>query len=53
MLKPEAVFDFIVTHLQMKISLLDSFINTQDSLTPKAFTEIFYANREYYFVAHA
>lgn len=50
---PEAVFDFITNDLQMKISLLSPFIQKQDSLSRNAFIDIFYANREYYFVAHA
>lgn len=50
--EPCALFDFITGEIGLKISLLKSYLNKQDSLDRSSFIDHFKQNREYYFVAH-
>ncbi len=50
--KPENLYDFIHTELEMKISLLDAFLKGHNPLSKSKFENIFNKNLEYYFVIH-
>ncbi|PID89473.1 MAG: hypothetical protein CSB01_01790 [Bacteroidia bacterium] len=50
--KPENLYDFIHTELDMNISLLDSFLKGDNSLSKQSFENIFNKNLEFYFVIH-
>ncbi len=50
--KPENLYDFIHTELEMKISLLDDFLKKNKPLSKSKFENIFNQNLEYYFVIH-
>ncbi len=50
--KPQDLYDFIHTELDMRISLLDSFLKGNNSLSKQSFENIFNKNLEFYFVIH-
>ncbi|MCD6366922.1 MAG: FkbM family methyltransferase [Bacteroidales bacterium] len=49
---PETLFNFLNNETDLKISLLQNFINNKDSLTSEEFVRYFNENSEYYFIAH-
>ncbi len=49
--QPETIYDFIHS-TGLKISLLDSWLKNKPSLKKLTFNELYFKNKEYYFIAH-
>ena len=49
---PKELYEFITSEIGLKISLLQTFIVNEQSLTSSQFIAIYNANKEYYFIAH-
>ncbi|MEI6456301.1 MAG: FkbM family methyltransferase [bacterium] len=50
--KPEWVFQLLTKECSLKISTLPKFLHNGESLQEKEFSDLFYTEKEYYFVAH-
>jgi len=49
---PGDMFELVVNHLGLNISLLKRFIKNNEPLNMKEFEGYYYSNREYYFIAY-
>ena len=50
--KPDAIFSFLSVECGLKINTLAGFLNNQPALSLSGFTQYFYTNSEYYFIAY-
>ena len=50
--KPEALFDYLDKEINLKVSLLDRWIQNEPPLTKEEFSNTFYKGLEFYFIAY-